>query len=187
MGFYMNVFNEWRDARTARIDINAKIGLDMIPAADAWKLQVVESKPRTTVPIGDEEMQPQVLGPRDCTTFENMFMDTESYGFDRKDEDGVLIQLANHELFKQFGTSKGMDGFAKPFAKPAKQWAFGFEKVLESHMATLASSLASKVILPAGEIYEFKSLNTDEHGHVYSLLSYKTSTSVSQFGKAESD
>lgn len=183
MGFYMNVFNEWRDARTARIDINAKIGLDMIPAADAWKLQVVESKPRTTVPIGNEEMQPQVLGPRECTTLENMFMDTESYGVDRQDEDGVVIQLANHELFKQFGTSKGMDGFAKP----AKQWASGFEKVLESHIATLASSLASKVILPAGEIYEFKSLNTDEHGHVHSLLSYKTLTNVSQFGNAEGD
>lgn len=151
----------------------------MIPAADAWKLQVVETKPRTTVPIGDEEMQPKVLGPRDYTTFQNMFMDTESDGFGSHEEDGVVIELANHELFKEFGTSKGMDGFAKP----AKQWASGFEKILESRVAALASSLASKLILPAGEIYEFKSLNTDKDGHVYSLLSYKTSTSVSQFGK----
>jgi len=87
-----------------------------------------------------------------------------------RNEDGVVIDLSNHEMFKEFGTSKGMD----KFAQPAKQWASDFESRLEANMAALASSLQTKLILPAGNVFEFKSLNTDAKGHVYSMISYKT-------------
>ncbi|CCC14339.1 hypothetical protein SMACR_08926 [Sordaria macrospora] len=87
----------------------------------------------------------------------------------RRKEDGVIVELSNHEMFKEFGTPKGMDGFAKP----AHQWASGFERSLEANMAALASSLQTKLILPAGNVFEFKSLNTDSDGHVYSLITYK--------------
>lgn len=38
----------------------------------------------------------------------------------------------------------------------------------------------SKLILPAGNVFEFKSLNTDSEGHVYTLITYKDTDKLSQ-------
>lgn len=175
--WFINVFEEWRAARQANVQIVTKAGFDMGPAADTWKLSLDTDKSRTTVPIGSQEFPRQVIPPATFSTLENIMevqkMDDLS---NRMTEDGVIIDLKNHEMFQEFGTSKGMDRFAKP----ANQWASSFETRLESNMAALASSLMTKLILPAGNVFEFKSLNTDDEGHVYSLISYKTPTDVSR-------
>lgn len=158
------------------MQIVTRAGWDMSPAqGSTWKLELIKTKPRTTIPLGDEELKRDIVGPASYSTFDNL-QGIENRNFRSQSGDGVVIELSNHEMFKEFGTPKGMDGFAKP----AQQWASGFEKRLEANMAALASSLQTKLILPAGNVFEFKSLNTDSEGHVYSLITYKTQK-VSQF------
>lgn len=142
----------------------------MHPAGDSWKLNLIKEKPRTTIPLGGEELPRQKIGPETYGTFENIVGHEKMTSLsNRRKEDGVIVELSNHEMFKEFGTPKGMDGFAKP----AHQWASAFERSIEANMAALASSLQTKLILPAGNVFEFKSLNTDSDGHVYSLITYK--------------
>ncbi|EGO53343.1 hypothetical protein NEUTE1DRAFT_126670 [Neurospora tetrasperma FGSC 2508] len=168
--YFERVFSEWRDARRADVQITTRAGFDMHPAGDTWKLNLIKDKPRTTIPLGDEELPRQTIGPETYSTFENIGGVEKMRNLnERSKEDGVIVELSNHEMFKEFGTPKGMDGFAKP----AHQWASGFESSLEASMAALASSLQTKLILPAGNVFEFKSLNTDSEGHVYSLITYK--------------
>ncbi|KAF4339115.1 hypothetical protein FBEOM_6933 [Fusarium beomiforme] len=142
----------------------------MIPVADSWKLELFKTKPRTTVPIDSEELPRQVIGPDTYSTLENTgLVEKQSNLSQRMSGDGVIMELTNH------GTSKGME----LFAKPAQQWVSVLETNLKDNMAALASSLSTKLILPAGNVFEFKSLNTDWDGHVYSLITYKTPTSLS--------
>ena len=174
---YKRIFSEWRDARRADVKISTRAGFDMSPAGKTWKLDLINAKPRTTIPLGAEELPRKTIGPQTYSTFENMagVQKLQSMNEQSKD-DGVVIELSNHEMFKEFGTGKGMD----KFAEPAKQWASDFESRLEASMAALASSLQTKLILPAGNVFEFKSLNTDSEGHVYTLITYKMTDEISQ-------
>ncbi|PSR81475.1 hypothetical protein BD289DRAFT_40162 [Coniella lustricola] len=182
MDFYKRIFSEWRDARRADIAISVKAGFDLGPAEDSWKLETIKTAPRTTIPLGHETMKRQILGPTSYSTLENIGSVEKLRNLsERMNEDGVIIELSNHAMFKEFGTSKGMDNFAQP----ATQWAEGFENTLESNMAALASSLATKLILPAGNVFEFKSLNTDSQGHVYTLITYKEAAGVEQHNTSE--
>ncbi|EEU33900.1 uncharacterized protein NECHADRAFT_55608 [Fusarium vanettenii 77-13-4] len=175
--WFIDIFTQWRAARRANIQIVTKVGFDMSPAGDTWSLALEKDKSRTTVPIGSEELPKQVNPPVSFTTLENIIGEQKMTDLSKRMKgDGVIIDLENHDMFKEFGTSKGMDRFAKP----ANQWASNFESRMESNMAALASSLMTKLILPAGNVFEFKSLNTDDEGHVYSLISYKTPTDVSK-------
>ncbi|XP_014550204.1 hypothetical protein COCVIDRAFT_71735, partial [Bipolaris victoriae FI3] len=159
--WFINVFTEWRAARRANIQIVTKAGFDLSPASDTWSLTLDQDKSRTTVPIGAEELPRQVNPPVSFTTLENIMEVQKMVDLSKRMQgDGVIIDLENHDMFKEFGTSKGMDGFAKP----ANQWASSFESRLETTMAALASSLMTKLILPAGNVFEFKSLNTDTEG-----------------------
>jgi hypothetical protein len=89
-----------------------------------------------------------------------------------KQQDGVVITLYNHEMWQQFGEPLQMS----KFESCAKAWAGALENQIEANIAALAGSLQTKLILPAGNVFEFKSLNVDDKGHVYSLITYKTPT-----------
>ncbi|KAI8710946.1 hypothetical protein NCS52_01523500 [Fusarium sp. LHS14.1] len=154
--WFIDIFTQWLAPRRANIQIVTKVGFDMSPAGDTWSLALEKDRSRTTVPIGSEELPKQVNPPVSFTTLENIIGEQKMTDLSRRIKGyGVIIDLENHDMFKEFGTSKGMDRFAKP----ANQWASNFESRLESNMAALASSLMTKLILPAGNVFEFKSLS----------------------------
>jgi hypothetical protein len=162
--WFIDIFQRWENARVAKIELQSRVGFDMAPALDSWNLSLNKDKNRTTVPIGAGEL------PRRVITNGKV----EQIG-EQTIKDGVVIELTDLAMFSQYGTPKGMDRFAKP----ANQWASNLETKLEEDMAALASTLQTKLILPAGNVFEFKSLNMDDEGHVYSLITYKTPTDVS--------
>jgi hypothetical protein len=162
--WFIDIFQRWENARVANIEVQSRVGFDMAPTLDSWSLSLNKDESRTTVPIGAAELPRRVI-----TNGKE-----EQFG-KQTTKDGVIIKLTDLAMFSQYGTPKGMDSFAKP----ANQWASNFETKLEENMAALASTLQTKLILPAGNVFEFKSLNMDDEGHVYSLITYKTPTDVS--------
>lgn len=171
--YFIDTFSQWQSARQADVDIVARAGFDMTAAGKTWKLKPAES--RTTIPNGSKSMKLTTVGPATYDTLENIMAENKE-SLPERNGDGVIIQLSNHEMFKQYGTALGMEHFAAA----GKQWASDLEKQIEANMAKLADSLMTKLILPAGNVFEFKTLNADDHGHVYSLINYKTPTELSQ-------
>lgn len=87
-----------------------------------------------------------------------------------KKQDGVIIRILNHEKFGAINAGVGMESFVEG----ATMWASALEKDYTDTLGELASTLRSRLILPAGDVFEYKGLDVDDAGHAYALITYKT-------------
>ncbi|KAL2669888.1 hypothetical protein Neosp_015185 [[Neocosmospora] mangrovei] len=119
---------------------------DMSPAGDTWSLALERDKSRTTVPIGSEELPKQVNPPVSFTVLENIIGEQKMTDLSKRMKgDAVIIDLENHDMFKEFGTSKG-DGPLLQACQPV-----GFElRVSSGAKHGCACELFDDQVDPAG-------------------------------------
>ena len=65
-------------------------------------------------------------------------------------------------------------GMVKELKAVGRGLAVGASEDLKNAVTGLANSLSTTVIMPAGDIFMFKGLNTDPQGNVYSGITYST-------------
>ena len=99
-------------------------------------------------------------------------------------------------MFVSFSVSdnKALDSFleqldmVKELKAVRRRFAVGASEDLKKAVTGLADSLSTTVVMPAGDIFMFKGLNTDPQGNVYSGITYSTPSGgeVSTHGGLES-
>lgn len=157
--------------------IKARIGFDLTPAGSSWVLKQSDSSDRTTLPASGSKFDPEVLGPVEYTFEENLASaQKELPAPTRVTGDGMKIELINHEMWKQFGETMEME----KFKDVAAAWGGEAVKKTQDTVDALTKGLQNTLILPAGNVFEFKQLNADPRGHVYTLVTYKTPTDLVQ-------
>ena len=62
------------------------------------------------------------------------------------------------------------------FARSSRSWCKDWTGQTQASVGKLSEGLHTKLILPAGNGFEFKGLNVNDRVHAYTTISYKTQT-----------
>ena len=167
----------WRNAREANVKVKAKLGFDLTPTGSSWALTSSSDIKRSTFPTSGSPFDYEVLGPVDYSLEENLSSVHKKLPEpQRVTGDGMIIELANYEMFKQFGDELEME----KFKNVAAAWGNNLVQQIQAAVDALTEGLQNTLILPAGDVFEFKQLNTDPSGHAYTLITYKTPSRLEQ-------
>ncbi|KAI1169837.1 hypothetical protein F4777DRAFT_595907 [Nemania sp. FL0916] len=153
---------EWRLGRTVKAISRYRLGFNLLPGAGGTF--IVEADPsRTTFPQDANAISPVVETVGEGTG-DSWSRDIHGHQY------GTYIYLQNHNTFENFGQQGEMDKFKKAaFAANGRDFSN-----IDDKLQNIFSGLKTTVILPAGNVFTFKGINTDKDGNLHTSVNYRS-------------
>lgn len=122
-----------------------------------------EDTTHSNLPQDENGIKPDVRGPEGVTN-------CLTWNIRDADEWGTFIFLSNHNTFTWAGQPAEMDKFKNAaFAANGKDF-----RTVDDKLQNIFNGLKTTVILPAGNVFAFKGINTDRDGNLCTSVNYRT-------------